>query len=65
MDPETSVFQKIHAEALNELVDAGIITSYCRDKIKELLTSKKEFAKGRKYVLELLAMEHELMTAKK
>ena len=65
MDPETSVFQKIHAEALDKLVDAGIITSYCRDNIKELLNSKKEFAKGRKYVLDLLAMEHELMTAKK
>ena len=63
--PKPVSFQKIHVEALDKLVDAGIITSCCRDKIKVLLNSKKEFSKGRKYVLDLLAMEHELMTSKK
>jgi len=58
---ESSVFQKIHAEALDKLVDANVITGYIRDKIKELLNNKKEFNRGRKFVLDLLAMEHELV----
>ena len=45
MDPEPSVFLRIHVEAFDKLVDAGIITSYCQDKIKGPLNSKKEFAK--------------------
>ena len=57
---EASVFQKIHTDALDKLADANIITGYFRDRIKELLNNKKDFPKGRKYVLDLLAMEHDL-----
>ena len=36
-----------------------------RDRIKELLNNKKDFPKGRKYVLDLLAMEHDLQNTGK
>ena len=62
---EASVFQKIHTDALDKLADANIITGYFRDRIKELLNNKKDFPKGRKYVLDLLAMEHDLQNTGK
>ena len=62
---EASVFQKIHTDALDKLADANIITGYFRDRIKELLNNKKDSPKGRKYVLDLLAMEHDLQNTGK
>ena len=55
----------MHIGAFEKLVEGNIITPFFKDKIKDLLNNDKDFNKGRKVVLELLTIEHELRNESK